>query len=72
MKVIQQGIPKILTKWAGRCRACKSTVEATESELTGITEDVRDGGRFSWEVCPVCNTGPYGGLLLYPTKEGIQ
>jgi hypothetical protein len=36
--------------------------------MTAITHDQREGGSFSWEKCPVCKAGPYGGMLFYPVR----
>jgi hypothetical protein len=69
MVVIKRGIPKASQLWRGQCRSCGSEAEAQECEMTHITEDQREGGRFSWEKCPVCGLGGttgYGGMLFYP------
>lgn len=56
-------------EWRGACRKCKSEATAMEFEMTMITQDCRDGGRFSWEKCPVCGAGPFGGMIFYPTPQ---
>lgn len=68
MKVTKRGTPPTERKWKGSCRACQSEAEAVESELTGIQHDQRENDSFSWEKCPVCGEGPFGGMLLYPVK----
>lgn len=57
--------------WVGKCSYCKSEAEATEDELKEKQIDMREHTCFAWEVCPVCSTGPYGGMLFYP-KEPKQ
>ena len=56
-------------EWKGRCSSCGSEAIATESELNNITSDFREGGRFSWEVCPCCGKGNkgngYGGMIFF-------
>jgi hypothetical protein len=39
--------------------------------MTHVTEDQREGGRFSWEKCPECGAGAggYGGMLFYEERE---
>ena len=70
MKITHRGTPATERVWVGRCSSCKSEAEATESEMTHITHDQREGGSFSWETCPVCGFGAnqngYGGMLFYP------
>lgn len=69
MKITHRGKPATEQIWAGYCQSCRSKAEATESEMTHITHDNREGGSFSWEKCPVCaNGGPsgHGGMLFYP------
>lgn len=70
MKITKRGKPPSQRLWKGNCRKCRSEAEAFESEMTHITYDQREGGSFSWEVCPVCNAGKsdtgYGGMLFYP------
>lgn len=69
MKITHRGTPATERIWVGTCRGCKSEAEATESEMTHITHDQREGGAFSWEKCPVCGNGDkggYGGMLFYP------
>jgi len=68
MKIIKRGQTASERIWTGECRSCKSIVEGTESEMNDIQHDIREGGSFSWNKCPVCNSGPYGGLLMYPKK----
>jgi hypothetical protein len=71
MKITKQGIVPGQREWAGSCATCNSEAEAKESEMTHIKDDIREGGRFSWEVCPVCGSGNesgYGGMLFYPSK----
>lgn len=70
MKITKRGTPVGDRIWRGRCHSCKSEAEATESELTHIQQEQRDGP-FSWEVCPVCMAGGdngYGGMMFYPVK----
>lgn len=74
MKIIKRGTPKDQNIWIGLCRECKSEAEATENELTHIQEDQRDGGRCSWEQCPVCKCGGangYGGMIFYPKDNNF-
>lgn len=68
MKVIKVGVRPEDRPWKGTCRACKSVVEAKESELNNIQDDPREGGKFCWAKCPVCGVGAYGGLLFYPKR----
>jgi hypothetical protein len=68
MKITKQNTPPDKRKWTGSCRACGSEAEAEQSEMTAITHDQREGGSFSWEKCPVCKAGPYGGMLFYPVR----
>lgn len=68
MKVIKQGTPRSESIWIGTCCDCESVIEATQSELTHIRDDQRDGS-FSWEKCIVCDAGGesgYGGVIFYP------
>lgn len=71
MNITYRGKTATERVWVGSCAGCGSKAEATESELTHITHDQREGGSFSWEKCPVCgkgsNTG-YDGMLFYPRK----
>ncbi len=72
MKITKQGTPASERVWLGTCRSCNSEAEATESEMTHINYDQREGGSFSWEKCPVCGIGGitgYGGMLFYPKPE---
>lgn len=69
MKILQKGTLPEERIWIGECHNCKSTAEAFEKELIGITYDQKDGDCFSWEICPVCHCGPYGGMLFYPQKQ---
>jgi len=70
MKITKKGTPASERIWLGTCRNCKSEAEATESEMTHITHDQREGGSFSWEKCPVCGAGAgYGGMIFYPKRE---
>lgn len=71
MEIIKRGNVPSERIWQGTCRACKSIVRAKQSELTNIRDEQRENTQFSWEVCPVCKIGPYGGLLLYPKKEHL-
>jgi hypothetical protein len=76
VKVIHRGKPPSQHIWQGTCRSCESVVEAAEWELTNIQEDLREGTRFAWQKCIVCDAGDdkhngYGGLLFYPRKVGI-
>lgn len=69
MKIIHKGKQKTERVWVGTCRGCKSKAEATEAEMTHIMHDLREGGSFSWEKCPVCGNGSndgYGGMLFFP------
>lgn len=68
MKITKIGTPEFERLWKGSCRQCGSEAEAKESELTDITYDQREGESFSWEKCPVCGNGPYGGMLFYPLR----
>lgn len=68
MKITKRGTPQGDRPWKGTCRSCGSEAEATESELTHVQHEQRDGS-FSWEVCPVCGVGGtngYGGMMFYP------
>lgn len=69
MKITKRGTPKTELVWKGSCRQCGSEAEAKESELTEVTWDQREGNSFSWEKCPVCNAGPYGGMLFYSPRN---
>lgn len=73
MKILKIGIPKADRLWRGQCRECRSIIQATQSELTNIRTDQRDGSH-SWEVCIVCDAGQpesgYGGVCFYPLSEG--
>lgn len=73
MKITKQGINPDSRLWVGICRQCGSEAEGTESEMTHITHDQREGCTFSWEKCPVCGAGAsgsgYGGMLFYPKKQ---
>ena len=71
MEIIKRGNVPAERVWQGTCKACKSIVRAKQSEVTAIRNDQGDDTQFSWEVCPVCKLGPYGGLLLYPQKEHL-
>jgi hypothetical protein len=66
MKITKRNTPPDKIKWSGWCRACGSEAEAEQSEMTSITHDLREGGMFAWVKCPVCQVGPYGGMLFYP------
>lgn len=68
MKILQKGTLPEKRIWFGYCSNCKSTAEAFEKELIGITHDQREGS-FSWEICPVCHCGPYGGMIFHPEKQ---
>lgn len=71
MKITHRGTLSAERIWLGTCHGCKSQAEAIESEMTHITHDPREGGKFSWEKCPVCGNGAesgYGGMLFYPKK----
>lgn len=73
MKIISHGIVPQKRIWRGTCRTCETVAEAEEGELSNITHDQREGGRFAWCRCPVCSAGGhdgYGGMLFYPMKEG--
>lgn len=72
MKIIHRGTPEKDRVWTGNCHSCGSVAEATQSELTNITHDQRDGP-FSWEKCPVCGAGNkslgnHNGMIFYPKK----
>lgn len=72
MKITKRGKTINEKIWVGSCRVCKSEAEATENEMTNITEnDYRNEGRFSWEKCPVCEAGKngYGGMLFHPKDK---
>ena len=69
MKIIKQGTPKSEEIWIGTCRSCKYEVEGQRHEMNNIQYD-REGD-FSWNKCPVCNVGPYGGLLMYKAQESL-
>jgi hypothetical protein len=72
VKITKQGTPASERVWVGICRSCKSEAEATESEMTHITDDPRERTSFSWEKCPVCGLGGitgYGGMLFYPKSK---
>lgn len=43
MKILQKGTLPEERIWIGECRNCKSTAEALEKELTGITHDQIEG-----------------------------
>lgn len=72
MKIIKRGKPPKERMWEGDCQKCRSVARATEAEMNHITFDQREGGSFSWEVCPVCEAGDinsgYGGMLFYPIR----
>lgn len=76
MKILTRGTPPKDRIWLGTCATCKSTAEATESEMKNIRHDTRDGTSFSWEQCPVCHIGNstsgYGGMLFCPKKYGVS
>lgn len=77
MRIIKPGKPpRDAVKWRGTCRACRAEVEAHCYEITHEIVDYREGGSFSWEVCPSCGAGDcmtgYGGVLFYPTKEATD
>lgn len=69
IRVTKRGNPPSERIWKGTCRACQSEGEALENELTNITHDQREGGAFSWEKCPVCGAGPYGGMIFYSPRK---
>lgn len=73
MNITHRGVPPEGREWHGRCHTCRSTAVATGKEMTHPTDDFREGGRFSWEVCPVCKCGDpasgYGGMLFYEQKQ---
>lgn len=72
MEITNPATPKGERVWKGRCRECKSEAQARENEMKNIQHDYREGGSFSWEVCPVCGAGDvtgYGGMLFYPVKD---
>lgn len=74
MKIIRRGPKPSDRAWEGHCSKCDSDATATQSELTNITDDFRDGGQFSWEKCPVCGAGEpslknWGGMIFYPSKD---
>jgi len=69
MKIIKRGTLPSERLWRGTCRSCGSIVEGTEDEMHDIQHDSREGYSFSWNECPVCKKGPYGGLLMYLQKE---
>jgi hypothetical protein len=52
MKITHRGTPATERIWVGVCRSCKSEAEATESEMTNITHDQREGGSFSLPPLP--------------------
>ena len=70
MKITKPSAPPSI--WRGVCRACQAEAEAVRPEMTHITEDQREGGRFSWETCPECGAGEkgsgYGGMLFCEVK----
>lgn len=70
MKITKQGTLPDDRIWRGRCFQCNSEAEATQSEMTNITHDQREGGSFSREKCPVCKAGEsgFGGMVFYPKK----
>lgn len=67
MKVTKRGKTKNEKKWKGSCRNCESEAVATEAEMNNIIFDQREGGSFSWEICPVCSGGR--GMLFYPITD---
>ncbi len=73
MRITKTGRDPKKRKWCGECRACGAEADATESEMTHVTIDQREGGSFSWEVCPSCGAGErdagYGGILFYPCSN---
>lgn len=69
MKITHRGTPPKHRLWVGTCRNCGSKAEATQSEMTHITHDQREGHSFSWEDCPVCGTTYSGGILFYPEAK---
>ncbi len=72
MKITKKGTLPSERVWVGTCRNCKSEAEATESEMTHINYDQREGSSFSWKKCPVCGAGTgsgYGGMLFYPKEK---
>lgn len=68
MKIIHRGTPKSECIWEGTCRNCNSKAEATESELSHIIYDQREGDLFAWEKCPVCGMESGCGMLFHPKK----
>ncbi len=72
MKITKKGTPASERVWLGTCRSCKSEAEATESEMTHVAYDIREGSSYSWEKCPVCGIGSssgYGGMLFYQKSD---
>lgn len=69
MKIIHRGETKSERIWVGTCRSCGSIAEANEYELNDISKGTqRDPEDFCWMMCPVCSSGPYGGMLFYRKK----
>lgn len=63
MKIIKRGVLPEDIIWQGKCCRCKTIAEEKQSELEVVHD--RDGS-FAWHICPVCKTGPYGGILFHP------
>ncbi len=72
MRITKVGVKPELRAWKGRCNRCKSEATATRAEMTNIQYDPRDGYEFSWEKCPVCEAGPFNGMIFYETKDSVQ
>ncbi len=51
MILIKEG--KIEEIWIGKCRDCKSIIEADENELT-IESDQREADEWAWDDCIFC------------------
>lgn len=69
MKITKRGTPKAERIWKGKCSSCDTEAEATELEMKHIEYDQREQISFCWMTCPVCNVGPFNGLLFYPKKS---
>ena len=63
MKVTKIGTKPSDRQWVGECRSCKSEAIATESEMTSIVTDPRDGISLSRQKCPVCGAID---MIFYP------
>ncbi len=71
MKIIKEGTPPAKRQWRGNCHSCGTIAEAEESELKGIEwGNQLDPEPFCWMLCPICNSGPFNGLLFYPKSKG--